>query len=164
MAYGKVLAVLTGDETDQGLLAQGADMVRSVKGKLFAVYVIEVDRAMPVDAEVGPAAERGEQILVNAETSVQLPRGDFEAQLLQAREVGPAVVSEAADRDVDAIVIGTSCPRDYGHFSLGEDVPYVLEHARCLVVLWREPPNWRKQRPGTRPARGRQSAGVLTGV
>ncbi len=167
MAYPKVLAVLTGDETDQGVLAQGADMVRPVKGTLYAVYVITVDRALPVDAEVGPAAARGEQILSSAETSVQLPRGDFEAQLLQARELGPAVVREAAERDVDAVVIGTSCPRDYGKFSLGEDVPYVLEHARCLVVLWREPPakgQGRQNRSVSRSIGGRQSAGILTDV
>ena len=167
MAYPKVLVVLTGEETDQGVLAQGADMVRPVKGMLYAVYVITVDRALPVDAEVGPAAARGEQILSNAETSVQLPRGDFEAQLLQARELGPAVVREAAERDVDAVVIGTSCPRDYGKFSLGEDVPYVLEHARCLVVLWREPPargRGRQNRSGSRSIGGQQSSGILTGV
>jgi len=167
MAYPKVLAVVTGDETDQGVLAQGADMVRPVKGTLYAVYVITVDRALPVDAEVGPAAARGEQILMNAETSVQLPRGDFEAQLLQARELGPAVVREAAERDVDAVVIGTSCPLEYGSFSLGEDVLYVLEHARCLVVLWREPPTrgqGRQNRSGSRSTGGRQSAGILLGV
>ena len=164
MAYGKVLAVLTGDITDQGVLAQGADMVRSVRGKLFAVYVIEVDRNMPVDAEVGSATERGEQILVGAETSVQLPRGDFEAQLLQAREVGPAVVNEAANREVDAIVIGTSCPSDYGYFSLGEQIPYVLEHARCLVVLWREAPNRFKQRHTRRRVRSRQLNGGFSHV
>ena len=167
MAYPKVLAVVTGDETDQGVLAQGADMVRPVKGTLYAVYVITVDRALPVDAEVGPAAARGEQILMNAETSVQLPRGDFEAQLLQARELGPAVVREAAERDVDAVVVGTSCPLEYGRFSLGEDVPYILEHARCLVVLWREPPTrgqGRQNRSGSRSTGGRQSAGILLGV
>ena len=167
MAYPKVLAVVTGDETDQGVLAQGADMVRPVKGTLYAVYVITVDRALPVDAEVGPAAATGEQILMNAETSVQLPRGDFEAQLLQARELGPAVVREAAERDVDAVVIGTSCPLEYGSFSLGEDVPYVLEHARCLVVLWREPPTrgqGRQNRSGSRSTGVRQSAGILLGV
>lgn len=165
MAYGKVLAVLTGNETDHGVLAQGADMVRSVKGKLFAVYVITVDRALPVDAEVGPAAARGEKILTDAEASVRLPRGDFEAQLLQSRELGPAVVREAAERDVDAVVLGTSCPRDYGRFSLGEDVPYILEHARCLVVLLREPPALRQQRPGSsRNDVRRKSPGILTGV
>jgi len=168
MAYGKVLVVLTGDETDQGVIAQGADMVSRVKGKLFAVYVIAVDRALPVDAEIGPATTRGEQILLNAETTVQLPRGDFEAQLLQARELGPAVVREAAERDVDAVVIGTSCPRDYGRFSLGDDVLYILEHARCLVVLWREPPALRGPRSGARATArttgGRKSSGILTGV
>ncbi|HIF13311.1 MAG TPA: universal stress protein [Dehalococcoidia bacterium] len=167
MAYPKVLVVLTGDETDQGVLAQGADMVRPVKGTLYAVYVITVDRALPVDSEVGPEAARAEQTFMNAEASVQLPRGDFEAQLLQARERGPAVVREAAERDVDAVVIGTSCPREYGRFSLGKDVPYVLEHARCLVVLWREPPargQGRQNHFESRSTGGLHSAGILSGV
>jgi len=167
MAYPKVLAVLTGDETDQGVLTQGADMVRPVKGTLYAVYVITVDRALPVDSEVGLESTKAEQILINAEASVKLPRGDFEAQLLQARERGPAVVREAAERDVDAVVIGTSCPREYGDFSLGEDVSYVLEHARCLVVLWREPPareQGRHNRLGSRSNGGRQPTGILSGV
>jgi len=167
MAYPKVLAVLTGDETDQGVLTQGADMARPVKGTLYAVSIITVDRALPVDAEVGLEAARAEQILMNAEASVQLPRGDFQAQLLQARERGPAVVREAAERDVDAVVIGTSWHRDYGRFSLGVDVAYVLEHARCLVVLWREPPargHGRQNHFGSRSTGGRQSAGILSGV
>jgi hypothetical protein len=60
-------------------------------------------------------------------------------------------------------VIGTSCQREYGHFSLGEDVPYVLEHARCLVVLWREPLA-RGQGRQNRFGGGRQSVGILSGV
>jgi hypothetical protein len=41
-------------------------------------------------------------------------------------------------RDVDVIVIGTSYPTDYGVFSLGNDIPHILEHAPCDVILWRE--------------------------
>ena len=29
-------------------------------------------------------------------------------------------------------------PIDYGTFSLGSEIPYVLEHAPCDVILWRE--------------------------
>lgn len=163
MAYGKVLAVLTGDTADQGVLAQGADMVRPVKGRLFAVYVIRVDRALPVDAEIGPATAMGEEILAQAEVSVRLPRGDFEAQLLQARELGPAVVQEATLREVDAVVVGATCRTEFGRLALGDDVPYVLEHAPCLVVLWREAPPRRSQRDG-RLAGTRVGNGVIARV
>ena len=81
---------------------------------------------------------RGEQVLNRSERLARLPRNDIDCQLLQARELGPAVVHEAVVRDVDAIVIGTSYPTDYGGFSLGSDIPYVLEHAPCDVILWRE--------------------------
>ena len=78
------------------------------------------------------------QVLNRSERLARLPRNDIDCQLLQARELGPAVVHEAVVRDVDAIVIGTSYPTDYGAFSLGSDIPYVLEHAPCDVILWRE--------------------------
>ncbi|MFW6195623.1 MAG: universal stress protein [Chloroflexota bacterium] len=161
MAYGKVLALLTGDPSDEGVLEQGVDMVQPIKGNLYAVYVIEVDRAVPVDAEVGQSAAYGESVLRAAESRVRLPRGDFDAQLLQARETGPAVVEEARRRRVDAVVVGTTSHYEYGRFSLTDDVMHILENAPCLVVLRREPPRHQPRRSGgqngTRPRAARQS-------
>ena len=154
MAFGNVLAVVTGDRSDEMVVAQAADLVRPIKGQLHALYVIRIDRALPVDAEVPPAVARAEDVLQGVEEQVRLPRGDVEAGLLQARALGPAVVQEASNRSVDAIVMGTSYPTEHGAFSLGEDINYVLEHAPCLVVLWREPASRRKSRNG-RTAAGR---------
>ncbi len=156
VAFNRVLAVVTGDSSDEGVLAHAADLVRPVRGRLHILYVIEVDRSLPVDAEIGPAAARGEDILHRIEGMLHLPRSEFDANMVQAREMGPAVVSEALSREVDAIVIGTSFPRHYGAFSLGRDIPYILEHAPCLVVMRREPPEGRNAARTSRARVGAQ--------
>ncbi|MBM3957181.1 MAG: universal stress protein [Gemmatimonadetes bacterium] len=140
MAFGRVLAVVTGDPSDAAVVERAADLVRSSKGQLVTLYVIRVDRGLPVDADVPPAVAKGEDVLRGVEQRVKLPKGDVAAELLQARELGPAVVQEALVRGVDAIVVGTSYRREYGSFSLGADIPYILEHAPCTVMLWREAP------------------------
>lgn len=139
MAYGKVLAVVTGSSSDNIVVAQASELVRPVKGTLFAIYVIQVDRSRPVDAEIPHAVERGETVLQRAEDIANLPRGDLVASLLQARTIGPAVVSEASARGVDVVVMGTQYPMAYGSFCMDDSALYLLEHAPCLVMLMRQP-------------------------
>ena len=115
-------------------------MARADRGHLYIVYVIQIARRLPLDAEIEEQVARGEQVLHRAERLTRMPRGDVDTQLLQAREVGPAVVHEAVMRNADAIVIGTGYPTEFGQFSLGEDIPYILEHAPCDVLLWRDHP------------------------
>ena len=138
MPFNRVIAVVTDDPSDIHTVERAADIVREDRGHLYIIYVIKVKRSLPLDAEIKEHLARGEQVLNRAERLARLPRNDIDCQLLQARELGPAVVHEAVVRDVDAIVIGTSYPTDYGAFSLGSDIPYVLEHAPCDVILWRE--------------------------
>ena len=138
MPFNRVIAVVTDDPSDIHTVERAADVVRYYRGHLYIIYVIKVKRSLPLDAEIKEHLARGEQVLNRSERLARLPRNDIDCQLLQARELGPAVVHEAVVRDVDAIVIGTSYPTDYGAFSLGSDIPYVLEHAPCDVILWRE--------------------------
>ena len=138
MPFNRVIAVVTDDPSDIHTVERAADIVREDRGHLYIIYVIKVKRSLPLDAEIKEHLARGEQVLNRSERLARLPRNAIDCQLLQARELGPAVVHEAVVRDVDAIVIGTSYPTDYGAFSLGSDIPYVLEHAPCDVILWRE--------------------------
>ena len=146
VAFNKVLAVVTGSAADEGVLAHAASLVRPVKGRLHVLYVIEVDRGLPVDAEIGPAAAKGEDILQRTEGIVHLASSDFDAHMVQARELGPAVVAEAVAREVDALVVGTEFKSSYGAFTIGADIPFILENAPCLVVLRREAPPQRSRR------------------
>ena len=138
MPFNRVIAVVADDPSDINTVSRAADIVRDDRGHLFVIYVIKVQRSLPLDAEIEEQIARGEQVLHRSERLARLPRQDIDSQLLQARDIGPAVVHEAVVRDADAIVIGTSYPTDYGSFSLGSDIPYILEHAPCDVLLWRE--------------------------
>ena len=138
MPFNRVLAVVTDDPSDINTISRAADIVRDDHGHLFVIYVIKVQRSLPLDAELEDQIARGEQVLHRSSRLARLPRSDIDSQLLQAREIGPAIVHEAIVRDADAIVIGTSYPTEFGAFSLGTDIPSVLEHAPCDVILWRE--------------------------
>ena len=158
MPFNRVLAVVSDDPSDINAISRAADIVRDDHGQLFIVYVIKVERSLPLDAEIEEQVARGEQVLHRSERLTRLPRSDIDSQLLQARMIGPAVVHEAIVRDADAIVIGTSYPTEFGAFSLGSDIPYILEHAPCDVILWREHSGSAK--PAARTARNGRAAGV----
>ena len=155
MPFNRVLAVVTDDPSDINTVSRAADIVRDDRGRLYVIYVIKVKRTLPLDAEIEDQIARGEQVLHRSERLARLPRSDIDSQLLQARDLGPAVVHEAIVRDADAIVIGTSYLTNYGSFSLGNDIPYILEHAPCDVILWREHSSAAK--PVARTARNGQA-------
>ena len=114
------------------------DLLVPQRGNLYIVYVIEVDRGLPIDAEIVPATAKGEEVLKEMEEVASEYRCLTQAELLQSRKAGLAVVQEAVDKEVDAIVLGTAYRERYGSFSLGDTVPYVLKNAPCKVILWRD--------------------------
>jgi len=113
-------------------------MLNGNKGRLHILYIIEVERTWPVDAEIPVATARGDAVLRRMEEVAQPFKLDPQAELLQSRQAGHAVVQEAVDKDVDAIVMAVPYQTRYGEFSLGTTIPYVFEHAPCQVILWRD--------------------------
>ena len=124
---------------DRPALELGSEIVKSTNGSLFIAYVIEVPRELPLDAPIDGDLEVAEAALAEMEEFCVRKRCRVVTELLQARQVGPAVVDEIADRNADLVILGMSHQRRYGEYTLGEAVPYVLEHARCAVWIMREP-------------------------
>ena len=62
----------------------------------------------------------------------------MEATLLQARDVGPAVVQEAMERGAQLIVMQMPYKKRFGSFTLGDTIPYILKNAPCQVILCRD--------------------------
>lgn len=121
------------------------ELVNGSNGIVHIMYVIEVPRELPLDAEEPDATARGEEILHEMEAVAKLSKCSTEAELLQARKAGVAIVHEAVDKQVDAIVLGTEVKHSYGVFTLGETVPYVLKHAPCRVIILRSGINGKEQ-------------------
>ena len=139
MKVSSVLVPVTGDSIDQQMVRLACELLESSRSSVHILYVIEVGRGVPLDADVAPAASKGEEVLKDMERVARNFKCNLEAELVQARKAGAAVVQEAVDKGVDAIVLGTPYHERFGAYSLGESIPYILEHAPCRVIVSREP-------------------------
>jgi nucleotide-binding universal stress UspA family protein len=132
---------IDGSEAAFHALDVTCEIARRMKGaRVHAVHVIEVARSLPLDADLAADAQRGEAILERAEQIASGHKVSVQADLLQARQAAHAVVDEAIERAVDAIVVGVDYHRPHGRFALGRLPTYVLEHSPTEVWLFRYPP------------------------
>ena len=108
------------------------------KAKVTAIYVVEVKRALPVDAELPEESDFGQRLLDQAEEMARQLDCSLSVDLLQARSAGPAIVDEARALQADLIVMGLPYHSQFGMYQLGEASNYVLSHATCRVWLVRD--------------------------
>jgi nucleotide-binding universal stress UspA family protein len=139
MKLERILVAVNGRDADVEAVKLACDLVRKSKAKIYVVYVIEVKRSLPLDAVIEPELEKAEKALTRAEDVASERDYEIQTDVIQAREVGPAIVDEAAGKNVDLIMMGLSYKKRFGAFSLGRVIPYVLEEAPCRVLLCREP-------------------------
>ena len=134
------LVALDDSEAARNALAVACELAKRTRAHVAALHVIEVPRALPLDAELATELEHGESIMRDAEALAGKYDVRLNGQILQARNAGAAVVDEAAALGADAIVLGLDYHRPYGRFELGQLPLYVLENARCQVWIIRYPP------------------------
>ncbi len=115
-------------------------MAKQNKAELHSVYISEIPQEFPLSTEFVQDSTRGEQVLSRVEAIAAEEKYRVQAQLLQARHAGPAIALEAADRQMEMIILGLPFRRRFGINHLGTTASYLLSHAPCHVVLWREPP------------------------
>ncbi len=123
------------------------------QSRVLPIYVVEVERAYPVNSELPQQSAQGEACLAEAEAAAKQARVSCEAIMLQARNAGPAVVDVAATEAIDMLVLGVShanavhsaggeqtalVRRTGAGIDLGHTADYILSHAPCEVVVVRE--------------------------
>ena len=139
MEFHKILVPVIGTEADEEAMKLACSLAKKNKAKIWAVYVIAVKRALPLDAEIESEIRKAEGILDHIEAVAEEQDYEVETDLIQAREVAPSIVDEAVEREVDLILMGVTYERRFGQFSLGNVVPYVLKNAPCRVILYHQP-------------------------
>lgn len=135
----KILVAINGNATDSTIISLAAQIARRTKGQVSAIYVIEVRRTLALDADLAEEKLQADAILDRAERVAESLHQEIETEILQARDIGTAIVGEAVDTEADLIVMGIPYRRKFGDFDLGRTVPYVLKHAPCEVWVCREP-------------------------
>jgi nucleotide-binding universal stress UspA family protein len=154
MEYTKILVPVVGGKADEETMRLACRLAKKDKEKdrdkdkekdkekgrtrMWAVSVVAIKRALPLDAEIDSEIRRAEDILDKVQSVAEEEGLEIETDVLQAREVGPAIVDEAVERGVNLIVMGITYKRQFGQFSLGSVVPYVLKNSPCPVILYQQ--------------------------
>jgi nucleotide-binding universal stress UspA family protein len=139
-AFRRALIALNGGSSDERIVRLVAELARLTKGELIAVHVVEIDWTLPLDADIAGRSEEVQRVLDSAETVAEESKVSLEPVLLQARDVGAALVDEALERDADLLVLGVPFRTRFGgEFAIGRTIPYVLQNAPCAVWVVREP-------------------------
>jgi len=139
MEFTRILVAARGNGVDQVAVEMACKIGKKSKAKIFIVYVLEVNRSLPVDAIIKPDLEAAEKVLLEAEEYAQGNDFEVETEIIQARDVGPAIIEVARQNNIDLIVMGLKYKKRFGSFTMGNAVPHVLEEAPCRVLICREP-------------------------
>ena len=138
--FRRAVVALSGHPNGQRLVRLVAEMAKANKAELIGVHVVEVDWSMPLDMDVAGRSDEIQQVLDLAEGTSESVGVPLDSVLLQARDVGAALVDEAVEREADLLVVGLAYKTKFGgDFAIGRTIPYVLKNAPCAVWVVREP-------------------------
>ena len=134
-----LLVPINGSTVTLGALTLASRLAQMNRGKVSAIYVIEVARHLPLEAELPDEIERSEMIFAQARDALHDRHSVVEFALLQARNAGATIVDEAVNIQADAIVLGIAEKHHVGDVVLGPTAEYIMKHAPCEVLLCRAP-------------------------
>ena len=138
MHIKRLLVPIKGQRVDQDTLQFASSLVRQEHGSICLLYVVEVPREYPVDMELPAEVSKCENVLHRAEEYLKSNKIKVETEMLQARDAGPAIVQEAHERNVDAVLLGLTYKRHHDSLSFGGVAPYIIEQSLCPVLVYRE--------------------------
>jgi nucleotide-binding universal stress UspA family protein len=139
-AIRRAVVAVNGGTTDERIVRLACEVARPAKAEMVVVHVVEVGWNLPLEADVAAGSEDAQRVLDVAEGVAEAERMTVDTVLLQARDVGAAIVDEASERGADLLVLGLPYKKRFGgDFAIGRTVPYVLKNAPCAVMVIREP-------------------------
>ncbi|MEA2623762.1 MAG: hypothetical protein QOH61_2672 [Chloroflexota bacterium] len=138
--FRRAVLGLNGGPTDTLVVKLGCELARDHNVQLVALHVVEVDWRHNLDEEIAGSGDVASAVLDMAEAMGEKYKVSIRTELLQARDVGAALVDEAVELEADAVVLGLPYRKRFGgDFAMGSTIPYVFQNAPCSVIVVREP-------------------------
>ena len=139
-SFNRVVIALNGGSSDAQIVALASRFAKTGTTELIAVHIVEIDWTLPLDADIAGHSEEAQRVLDMAESVAEGNKARLTPILLQARDIGAALVDEASERNADLLVVGLPYRKRFGgDFAIGRTSPYVLKNAPCAVWVVREP-------------------------
>lgn len=138
MKISKILVPISRPDYVEEMMEVACRLAKAYKARIYALYVIEMPRSLPLEAEIAEETEEGETVLSKAEG---IAEDDYEMEittdLLQARTAGLAILQEALEQKVDLILMEAAQKRSLEERIFGSTVDYILKKAPCMVWVIR---------------------------
>jgi APA family basic amino acid/polyamine antiporter len=172
--FGTILVPVFGSELDDDIIQTAGRLAAETRdgpgqsgSVIEAIWVVEVPLSLPLEAPLAEAqVRRAREALTRAKAVGEEYEGVTVATtMVRARRTGPAIVHEARERGVEAIVLAADEPSRIRGGALfggsggplenyvGETTKYVIRKAPCRVILTAPPAGpGRHGRPPREPA------------
>ena len=139
-ATGDIAVVVDGKRLDIELVRLACLMAKKARRKVHLVHVIEVPRTLPLKATLTKESEQADKLLNEAMAVAGDAGCDAVAEVVQARDAGPAIVDEAKDHECALIMLGlVRDTHNARNADLGKTIQYVLTNAPCRVWVVQDP-------------------------
>ena len=129
-----ILGVLGGRKTDDEVTRVSCALAKLNNEKLKMVFVITIDRKLPIDKEVRESTAIAEKSLQNMEKLAKELRVKQSGEIIQARFQGSAVVQQIDEIGATTVVIGLPQRKPYDQGKVSESINYLYDNASCVVV------------------------------
>ena len=134
--FKRVLVPMKLGDIGEEMVATAVALAKERNATVEAIFVVRVPREFPLEGPLPQkVAERAHMSLEEARALGEDNDVVVETETIRARSIGHAIVEEAARRDADLIVLGSSprWRRQSRFFS--PTVDHVLRHAPCQVLV-----------------------------
>lgn len=138
-ATGDIAVIIDGKQLDTELVRLACLMAKRAKRKVHLVHVIEVPRTLPVKAVLTKESEDADKLLSSALAIAEESGCEAVAEVVQARDAGPAIVDEAKDRACALIMLGLVRDTHKIRTDVSKTIMYVLTNAPCRVWVIEDP-------------------------
>ena len=102
---------------------------------IHLIYVIEMDRTLPIDSEIPPLTAKGENTLKNLEFHAKRLKFNVEGHLVQSRDIGSAIIQESFEKNINTIIIELQKNEINDYYPLNKMAEYLLINSKCQVIL-----------------------------
>ncbi len=128
-----ILAIITGSTSDEYVAITASRLAKQMKSEVNLLYVIEVERNLPIDMEVPAETEKGEVALSKIEEIMRRFKVKSKGEILQARFSGSAILSQSENIGADTIILAHS--KKISDNLYDNVCEYVTGNTECDVIM-----------------------------
>jgi nucleotide-binding universal stress UspA family protein len=132
---GSIIVVFSPEINSRHMMALAVKLARGEHSDLFVLYVIEVPRTLPPDAEMPEEERAALDALGAAETIANENNVNLRTETIKVRSTAEAVLEIAKRDKANLLILGSYLEGKYVGARLGTAIQEIAADAKCDVLI-----------------------------